>query len=145
MKKGFTLIELLAVIAIMAIILLIAVPVYNGVQTSVKESIYHSKIEEVLAKAKRENFLGDEREKDIRTKRDAFSLWGFIILGCTIMIIKLIRVQSPADIISLFTCTSGLAFVYEGIKLKKKFSLICGSILLVFSAYCFYKFCVGLF
>ena len=51
MKKGFTLIELLAVIAIMAIILLIAVPVYNGVQTSVKESIYHSKIEEVLAKA----------------------------------------------------------------------------------------------
>ena len=101
--------------------------------------------EEVLAKAKRENFLGDEREKDIRTKRDAFSLWGFIILGCTIMIIKLIRVQSPADIISLFTCTSGLAFVYEGIKLKKKFSLFCGGILLVFSAYCFYKFCVGLF
>ncbi|EDS75095.1 hypothetical protein CLOSPI_00923 [Thomasclavelia spiroformis DSM 1552] len=31
--------------------------------------------EEVLAKAKRENFLGDEREKDIRTKSDAFSLW----------------------------------------------------------------------
>ena len=106
---------------------------------------YFMNKEEVLAKAKRENFLGDEREKDIRTKRDAFSLWGFIILGCTIMIIKLIRVQSPADIISLFTCTSGLAFVYEGIKLKKKFSLICGSILLVFSAYCFYKFCVGLF
>ncbi len=51
MKKGFTLIELLAVIAIMAIILLIAVPVYNGVQTNIKESIYHSKIEEVLAKA----------------------------------------------------------------------------------------------
>ena len=101
--------------------------------------------EEVVAKANRVNFLGDERENDIRTKRDAVSLWGFIILGCTIMIIKLIRVQSPADIISLFTCTSGLAFVYEGIKLKKKFSLICGSILLVFSAYCFYKFCVGLF
>ena len=64
--------------------------------------------EEVLEKAKLENFLGDEREKEIRTKRDAFSLWGLIILGCTIMIIKLIKVQSPADIISLFTCTSGL-------------------------------------
>ena len=59
--------------------------------------------EEVLEKAKLENFLGDEREKEIRTKRDAFSLWGLIILGCTIMIIKLIKVQSPADIISLFT------------------------------------------
>ena len=48
--------------------------------------------EEVLEKAKLENFLGDEREKEIRTKRDAFSLWGLIILGCTIMIIKLIKV-----------------------------------------------------
>ena len=28
--------------------------------------------EEVLEKAKLENFLGDEREKEIRTKRDAF-------------------------------------------------------------------------
>lgn len=101
--------------------------------------------EEVLAKAKRESFLGDEREKEIRTKRDAFSLWGLIILGIIIMIIKLIRVQSPADIISLLFCTSGLAFVYEGIKLKKKLTLFCGSILLVLSAYYFYKFCVGLF
>lgn len=57
--------------------------------------------EEVLEKAKLENFLGDEREKEIRTKRDAFSLWGLIILGCTIMIIKLIKVQSPADICNL--------------------------------------------
>ncbi|NBK97017.1 MAG: hypothetical protein EOM50_03160 [Erysipelotrichia bacterium] len=101
--------------------------------------------EEILAKSKKENILGDEREKEVRIRRDAFSLWGLIILGCIIMIIKLVRVQSPADIISLLACTSGLAFVYEGIKLKKKFTLFCGGILLVFSAYCFYKFCVGLF
>lgn len=101
--------------------------------------------EEVLAKAKQENFWGDEREKDIRTKRDAFSLWGLTVLGCAIMIVKLIRVQSPADIISLLACTSGLGFVYEGLRLKKKTALFCGGILLVLSAYCFYKFCAGLF
>ena len=101
--------------------------------------------EEILAKVKQENFLGDEREKEIRTKREAFSLWGLIILGCTIMILKLVKGQSPVDIISLLAGTSGLAFVYEGIKLKKKFSLFFGGILLVFSIYYFYKFCVGLF
>lgn len=46
--------------------------------------------DEILAKAKKENFLGDEREKEVRVKRDAFSLWGLIILGVIIMIIKLV-------------------------------------------------------
>ena len=58
------------------------------------------KKDEILAKAKKENLLGDEREKEVRVKRDAFSLWGLIVLGATIMIIKLVRTQSPADIIS---------------------------------------------
>ena len=78
------------------------------------------KKDEILAKAKKENLLGDEREKEVRVKRDAFSLWGLIVLGATIMIIKLVRTQSPADIISLLFCTSGLGFAYEGIKLKNK-------------------------
>lgn len=45
--------------------------------------------DEVLAKAKKENFLGDEREREVRVKRNAFSSWGLIILGVIIMIIKL--------------------------------------------------------
>ena len=40
-----------------------------------KEDISMNK-DEILAKAKKENFLGDEREKEVRVKRDAFSLWG---------------------------------------------------------------------
>ena len=32
LKKGFTLIEVMATIVILAVILLIAVPIYNGVQ-----------------------------------------------------------------------------------------------------------------
>ena len=52
LKKGFTLIEVMATIVILAVILLIAVPIYNGVRENINESIYNSKIEEVLSKAK---------------------------------------------------------------------------------------------
>lgn len=50
MKKGFTLIEVMATIVILAIVLIIAVPVYNGVRDRINENIYESKIQEVLAK-----------------------------------------------------------------------------------------------
>lgn len=103
------------------------------------------KKEEILAKSKKENIYGDEREKEVRTKRDAFSVWGLVILGIILMIIKLLRTEFPADIISLLFCSSGLGFTYEGIKLKKKWTLICGIVLMLLAVYYFYKFCVGAF
>lgn len=103
------------------------------------------KKEEILTRSKKENIYGDEREKEVRIKRDAFSLWGLIILGSIMMIIKLFHTDSPADIIAILFCTSGLGFTYEGIKLKKKLSILCGSVLLLCAAYYFYKFCLGLF
>ena len=51
MNKGFTLVEVMATIVILAVILLVAVPIYNGVRDSINENIYDSKIKEVLAKA----------------------------------------------------------------------------------------------
>ena len=51
MKKGFTLVELMAALVIISILLLIAVPVYNGVRENVNKSIYESKIAEVKSKA----------------------------------------------------------------------------------------------
>ena len=101
--------------------------------------------EDILARSKRDNVYGDERELQIRTKRDAFSLWGLIILGVIIMIIKLFRMESPADIIALLFCTSGLGFVYEGVRLKHKWSMIVGIVLLLAAVYFFYKFYAGLF
>lgn len=50
--------------------------------------------EEVLLKSRKENIYGDEYEKNVRIKRDAFSVWSFLILGTLIMIIKLFRVES---------------------------------------------------
>ena len=51
MNKGFTLVEVMATIVILTIIMLIAVPIYNGVREGINESVYDSKIKEVLAKA----------------------------------------------------------------------------------------------
>lgn len=100
--------------------------------------------EDVLAKSKKENIYGDEREREVRTKRDAFAGWGFTVLGIIIMIIKIFHGDSASDIISILFCTSGLAFTYEGMKLQKKWTAICGIVLLLFSAYYFYRFCVGI-
>lgn len=101
--------------------------------------------EEILARSKKENVIQDEREKDIRIHRDAFSGWGVVILGILIMILKLFNTQSPADIISILFCMSGLGFVYEGIHLRNKRTTIFGAVFLFFSVYFFYKFCMGLF
>lgn len=100
--------------------------------------------EDVLAKSKKENIYGDEREREVRTKRDAFAGWGFTVLGIIIMIIKIFHGDSASDIISILFCTSGLAFTYEGMKLQKKWTAICGIVLLLFSTYYFYRFCVGI-
>ena len=109
-----------------------------------KEDISMDK-NEILSKSRKENVYGDEREKEVRVKRDAFSQWGLIVLGIIIMVIKLLRTESPADIISILFCTSGLGFTYEGIKLRKKYTVACGIALLLASIYFFYKFCAGLF
>lgn len=101
--------------------------------------------DEILARSKKENIYGDEREKEVRIKRDAFSLWGLVILGSIIMVMKLICSESSADIISILFCTSGLAFTYEGVKLKRKWTAVSGVVLLLASIYFFCKFCMGIF
>jgi len=53
MKKGFTIVELLGVIVILAVLLLVAVPVYNTVRENINESVYESKVKEVLSKSER--------------------------------------------------------------------------------------------
>lgn len=101
--------------------------------------------EEILAKSQKENTYGDERVQDIRLRRDAFSAWGFITLGIVIMFMKTFQGETPADIIALFFWSSGLGFSYAGIRLKSKWQLAGGIILLLLAAYYFYKFCVGLY
>ena len=50
-RKGFTMVELLAVIAILAIIMLIAVPIFGGIADQTNQSVYESKIANVKAAA----------------------------------------------------------------------------------------------
>ena len=50
MKKGFTLVELIAVISIMSVILLIGIPTYTYINNKMKENLYTSKVNELLAK-----------------------------------------------------------------------------------------------
>jgi len=101
--------------------------------------------EEILAKAKQENAFGDEREKKIRVHRDAFSCWGVLALGTVMMVIKLFRTESPADIISLFFCMAAMGSLYSAAKSKSAALWIVTAALFGACGYYFYRFCVGLF
>ena len=78
-------------------------------------------------------------------KEEIFSCWGTIILGIIIMVIKLCRTESPADVISLFFCASATASAYEAVKTRKKIHMMVAVVLYLLTIYYFYKFCVGKF
>ena len=71
MNKGFTLVEIMATIVILAVVLLIAVPIYNGVREGINKNIYDSKIKEVLAKG--ESYASENHASvfDIKTLIEA--------------------------------------------------------------------------
>lgn len=97
--------------------------------------------DEILSKHKQENRFGDEREKTIRIRRDAFSLGGVVVLGCFFMMLKIWKDQYPADIFALFACQGGLSCLYEWSQLRQKKHLIWGILLMVITALCVLSFC----
>lgn len=99
--------------------------------------------DEILKKSVKENAILDERDKHIRTHRDAFSMWGIIALGLIMMGIKIRHGQSPNDILALFFCMVAMADLYMAVQTKKLLHII---LLIVFSAltlYYFYRFYMG--
>lgn len=97
--------------------------------------------DEILSKHKQENRFGDEREKNIRIRRDAFSLGGVVVLGCFFMMLKIWKDQYPADIFALFACQGGLSCLYEWSQLRQKKHLVWGILLMVITALCVFIFC----
>ena len=49
-KKGFTIIELLTVMGILVLLLLISVPIYKNISDKLNESLYQSKVSNVLSR-----------------------------------------------------------------------------------------------
>ena len=72
-KKGFTLVEILTVIAIMAIILLIAIPSTKQISLNIKDNEYDTKVELILSAAKiyggnNQSLFGSEKEIEITVR-----------------------------------------------------------------------------
>lgn len=72
MKKGFTLIEVIAVIVILGIIGLIAVPVSNSIVKRSKEKLYNEQVERIIDACKKyvlenDSALPDEVENQTKS------------------------------------------------------------------------------
>lgn len=99
--------------------------------------------DEILAKSVKENSMLDERDKHLRTHRDAFSMWGVLILGLAIMGIKIFYGQSPNDILALLFGSVATAALYMAVKTKKLLHIIVTIVFSVLTVYYFYCFYVG--
>lgn len=99
--------------------------------------------DEILKKSVKENSILDERDKHIRTHKDAFSMWGVIVLGSIIMGIKFYCGQSPNDIISLFFSMGASAALYMAVKTKKWLHIIITIVFSALTLYYFYWFYMG--
>jgi len=64
MKKGFTLVELLAVIVILALLAIVALPSAFSIGDSIKERMYCEKIDMILSSAKT---WGNEHSSQLKT------------------------------------------------------------------------------
>lgn len=99
--------------------------------------------EEILAKSIKENAMLDERDKHMRTHRDAFSMWGIIVLGMIIMAIKIYHGKSPSDILSLFFCMVATAALYMAVKTKKGLHVMLTVVFTILTLYYFGVFYAG--
>ena len=64
MKKGFTLIEVIAVIVILGIIGLIAVPISNSAVKRSKEKLYNEQIDKIISACKNYILENDDADPD---------------------------------------------------------------------------------
>ncbi len=64
MKKGFTLIEVIAVIVILGIIGLIAIPVSNNITKRSKEKLYNEQIDKIISACKTYMLENDNTDPD---------------------------------------------------------------------------------
>lgn len=99
--------------------------------------------DEILKKSVKENAMLDERDKHIRTHRDAFSLWGVIVLELIMIVIKIYHGQSPSDILSLIWGMAATSALYMAVKTKKLLHIIITFVCSALTLYYFYSFYAG--
>lgn len=79
MNKGFTIVELLASISIMALIIIISVPAYNGISNTIKQNNYDSKISMMEKSTK--NYINKYKKDKVfdRTRKKLCFTIGYLI------------------------------------------------------------------
>ena len=85
-NKGFTLVEMITVIALLAIIGMISIPVVEGVIKRSKDRVYETQLEEIKSGAKKYavnkmNELFSESKKLVQKNRNIPTYYKEVLLG----------------------------------------------------------------
>lgn len=99
--------------------------------------------EEILRRAKEENIYGDEMEKDTRTRKAAFSIWGAFAISIFIIAVKLFRDETAADNCAVIVGMAAAGSFYEFIRTKKKALLFPAVTFFVLTIYYLFQFLSG--
>lgn len=82
MRNGFTLVETITAIIILSMIMIIAIPAYNGIDKTIKETTYNNKIksiESATLKYANEYLLDDIKPEGSSTNSECYDLYNFIV------------------------------------------------------------------
>ncbi len=101
--------------------------------------------QEILKKSRQENMNGDECERKKRTDQDAFSVWGYVIMGLIFMVLKMVGDRAAEDVLSILWCGVATGFLYRAIHTKEKISVIAAVAGYLLALFFFCKYCMEMF
>ena len=96
--------------------------------------------EEILARSRRENRMGDEREKAVRIEGESFSLIFIFLMGLILLVWKRTHGLPDEDVLIMFWTATAASRVYRLFRRRDTSDVVTLLICLAFLGYNLVKF-----
>ena len=96
--------------------------------------------EEILARSRRENRGGDERERTVRIQGESFSLIFVLLMGLVLLTWKRVHGLPAEDVLIMFWTASAASRIYRLVQRRNTSDMVTLAICLAFLGYNLVKF-----
>lgn len=96
--------------------------------------------EEILARSRRENRGGDERERTVRIQGESFSLIFVLLMGLVLLTWKRVHGLPAEDVLIMFWTASAASRIYRLVQRRNTSDMVTLVICLAFLGYNLVKF-----